>query len=155
MVFHWSLRDSKSSQISRTLLSIQAVLNNVVVWMVCTLHPIFKFSRPFSPLVTVPCAPITIGIIATFMFHSFFQFTSKVEVLSVLDCTLPGQKSRQFCKFSFFVVDYYKVWSSGRNWLIRFYGKLLLLLLLLLLLFTPLEFFPSALADGLSLEFEW
>ena len=31
---------------------------------------------------------------------------------------------------------------------------LLLLLLLLLLLFTPLEFFTSALADGLSLEFE-
>ena len=31
----------------------------------------------------------------------------------------------------------------------------LLLLLLLLLLFTPWEFFTSALADGLSLEFEW
>ena len=30
-----------------------------------------------------------------------------------------------------------------------------MLLLLLLLLFTPLEFFTSALADGLSLGFEW
>ena len=32
---------------------------------------------------------------------------------------------------------------------------ILLLLLLLLLSFTPLEFFILALADGLSLEFEW
>ena len=42
-------------------------------------------SSPFSnPLVTVPKAPITIGIIVTFMFHSFFQFSSKVEVLILL-----------------------------------------------------------------------
>ena len=34
--------------------------------------------------------------------------------------------------------------------LVRFY----ILLLLLLLLFTPLELFTSALADGLSLELE-
>ena len=34
MVFHWSLSDSKSPQISRTLLSILAVLNNAVVCMV-------------------------------------------------------------------------------------------------------------------------
>ena len=39
MVFHWSLRDSKSPQISRTLLSIRAVLNNAVVWMVSTRPP--------------------------------------------------------------------------------------------------------------------
>ena len=39
-------------------------------------------SGPFSnPLVTVPNAPITIGIIVTCMFHSFFQFPSKVGVL--------------------------------------------------------------------------
>ena len=33
-----------------------------------------------KPLVTVPKAPITIGIIVTFMFHSFFQFPSKFQV---------------------------------------------------------------------------
>ena len=42
MVFHWSVSDSKSPQVSRTLLSIRADLNNAVVWMVST-HPlIFK-----------------------------------------------------------------------------------------------------------------
>ena len=40
-----------------------------------------KSLSPFSnPLVTVPNAPITIGIIVTNMLYSFFQFPSKVEV---------------------------------------------------------------------------
>ena len=70
---------------SRILLSILAVLNNVVVWMVYTRPPTSNFSSPFSnSLVTVPNAPITIGIIVTGMFHSFCQFPSKVEVLILL-----------------------------------------------------------------------
>ena len=73
MVFHWSLSDNKSPQVFRTLFSILAVLNNVVVWMVSTRPPTSNSSSPFSNLlVTVPKAPITIGIIVTFMFHSFF-----------------------------------------------------------------------------------
>ena len=85
-VFHisvsWgSFSDSKSPQVSRTLLSILAIFNNAVVWMVSTRPPTSKSSRPFNDLlVTVPKAPITIGIIVTFMFHSFFQFSSKIEV---------------------------------------------------------------------------
>ena len=82
MVFHWRLSDSKSPRVPKTLLSILAVFNNAVIWMVSTRPPPSKSSRPFNnPLVTVPKAPITIGIIVTFMFHSFFQFSSKVEVL--------------------------------------------------------------------------
>ena len=82
MVFHWRLSDSKSPQVSRTLLSILAVFNNAVVWMVSTRPPTSKSYSPFNnPLVTVPKAPITIGIIVTFMFNSFFQFSSKVKVL--------------------------------------------------------------------------
>ena len=74
MVFHWSLSDSKSPQVPRTLLSILAVLNNAVVWMVSTRPPTSKSSSPFSnSLVTVPNTPITIGIIVTCMFHSFFN----------------------------------------------------------------------------------
>ena len=82
MVFHWRLSDGKSPQVPRTLPSILAVFNNAVVWMVSTRPPTSKSSRPFNnPLVTVSKRPITIGIIVTFMFHSFFQFSSKVEVL--------------------------------------------------------------------------
>ena len=33
VIFHWSLSDSKSFQVSRTPLSIQADLNNAVIWM--------------------------------------------------------------------------------------------------------------------------
>ena len=83
MVFHGSLSDSKSPQVSRTLLSILAVLNNAVVWMVSTCPPTSKSSSPFSnPLVTVPNAPITIGIIVTFMFHSFFDSLARSWYLS-------------------------------------------------------------------------
>ena len=72
MVFHWSLRDNKSPQFSRTLLSILVVLNNVVVWMVSTRPLTSKTSSPFTKLlVTVPNAPITISIIVTRMFHCF------------------------------------------------------------------------------------
>ena len=72
MVFHWSLSDSKSRQVTRTLLSILTILNNVVIWMVSTRPPTSKSSSPFSnPLVTIPNAPITIDIIVTFMFCSF------------------------------------------------------------------------------------
>ena len=74
MGFHWSLSDSKSPQVSRTLLSILAVLSNAVIWIVSTRPPNSKSSRSFNnPLVIVPKAPITIGTIVTFMFHSFFN----------------------------------------------------------------------------------
>ena len=74
--------ESDWQQVSRILLSILAVLNNAVVWMVSTRPPTSKSSRLFSnPLVIVQNAPIPIDIIATCMFHSFFQFPSKVEVL--------------------------------------------------------------------------
>ena len=61
MVFHWRLSDSKSPQVSRTLLSILGVFNNAVVWMVSTRSPTSKSCRPFNnPLVTVLKAQITI-----------------------------------------------------------------------------------------------
>ena len=84
MVFHWRLSDSKSPQVSGTFLSILAVLNNVVVWMVSTRPPTTKSSSPFNNhLVTVPKAPITIGIIVTFMFHCFFNSLARSRYLSL------------------------------------------------------------------------
>ena len=109
IVFHCSLSDSESPQVSRTLLSIPTVLNNAVVWMVSTRSPTSKSFSPFnSPFVTVPNAPTTIGIIVTFMFHIFLILWQGLgtypsfHFLSVLFCGQPVQQSQQFCKFSFF-----------------------------------------------------
>ena len=79
MVSHGNLSD-KSIYVSRTLLSILVDLSNVLGWKVYTRPVISNSSSPCaSPLVTVP---ITIGIIVIFMFHSFFKFPSKVQVLN-------------------------------------------------------------------------
>ena len=104
MVYQWSLSDSKSPQVFRTRLRILAILSIAVVWIVSTRPPTSKSSRPFNnPLVIVPNAPITIGTIVTFMFHSFF-FCPSFYFPSVLFCGLPGQQSQVFCKFSFFLL---------------------------------------------------
>ena len=99
MVFHWSLSDSKSPQVSRTLLSILADLSNAIICIVFTRPPTSKSSSPFSyPLVTVPNTPITIGIIVTCVFHSFFNSLARSRYLSffslsVLFCGQPGPSS--------------------------------------------------------------
>ena len=83
MIFHWSLSDSQSPQVSRTRLSILAVLSNAVVLIVSTRPPTSKPPRPFNnPLVIVPKAPITIGTIVIFMFHSFFNSLARSKYLS-------------------------------------------------------------------------
>ena len=83
MVFHWSLSDSKSPQVSRTRLRNLAFLSNALVWIVPTRPLTSKSSRPFNnPLVIVPKPPITIGTIVTFMFHSFFNSLSRSMYLS-------------------------------------------------------------------------
>ena len=102
MVFHWSLSDSKSPQVSRTLLSMLAVRNNVVVWMVSTCPPISKSSSLFNnPLVTVPKTPITIGSNCHLHVPQFFSILwqsrdiyPSFHILSVLFCGQPGQESR-------------------------------------------------------------
>ena len=114
--------DSKSPQVSRTLLSILAVLNYAVIWMVSTRRPTSKFSSPFSnPLVTVPNAPITIGIIATCMFHSFFNSLARPRYLSFFSLSFrfilwsAGTAKSTILQIPPLFVDYYKVWSSGRD----------------------------------------
>ena len=80
MVFHC---DSKSLQVSRTLLSMLADINNAVVWMVSTHSRISKSSSPSTnPLVTVPRMPITIGIPVTFMLHSPFSSLARSLYIS-------------------------------------------------------------------------
>ena len=63
---------SKCLQISRTVLSILADLNNTVVKMIFTSPLIYKFSIPFTKFFgIIPSTPITIDITVTLMFHSF------------------------------------------------------------------------------------
>ena len=80
MAFHWSQADSKSPQVSRTLLSILADLSNAVAWVLPT-HPLISnTSRPCTnPLMIVPSTSVIVGITVIFMSHSccFFQFPCK------------------------------------------------------------------------------
>ena len=122
MVFHWSLSDSKSPQVSRTLLSILAVLSTVIVWMVSTRPLISKSSSPFNnPLVTVPKAPITIGIIVTFMFHSFFNSLARSRYLSffshpfIFTLRSAGTGKSTVLHVLFFFVFWLIIVRSGRD----------------------------------------
>ena len=94
MDFHWSLNDN-----------ILAILNNVVR-MVSTRPLISKPSSPIEkPLVTVTKQQITIRVIVTFMYHSFFQFPSIDQVLLFTFFQFYCVVSRD-SKF-FFFADYY------------------------------------------------
>ena len=111
-----------------------AVLNNVVVWMVSTRLPTSKSSSPFNnPLVTVPKESIMINIIVHR--HVLYCFNSLVRSKYFISLSFSfssvvsrDSKVHNFASsnlfFFFFFVDYYKVWSSGRDYVIRLYVKL-------------------------------
>ena len=124
MVFHWSLCDNKSPQVSRTLLSILAYHNSTVVWMVSTRLLISKSSCPCTnPLVTASRAPITVVITVTFMFHTFFSSQAKFTYLSLFSLSFSftlwsagTAKStiRQVLFFFFFFFFLFTITRSGR-----------------------------------------
>ena len=83
--------------------------------MVSSRSPTSRSSRPFNnPLVTVPKAPITIGIIVTFMFHSFFNSLARSRYLSIFSHS-----------FSFIL------WSAGtaKSTILQIFYFLLLIIL--------------------------
>ena len=131
MVFHWRLSDRKSPQAFMTLLSILAVLNNALVWMVSTRPSISKVFSPYSSLlVTVPSSSITSGITVTFMFDScFFFFISQARswYLSLFLLSLiftlwsAGTASPLFQRFSFLlmiiiIIIIWKIIPTSLNW---------------------------------------
>ena len=135
MVSHWGLSDSKSPQVSRTLLSILVDLNKDVVWIV-SIHPLIsKSTSPFiNRLVTVPKAPVTIGITAIFMSHSFFDPQARSRYLSFFffaffqfysvvcrDSKVHNSASSLSLSFFFFFFDYHQVWSSGLDYYYYYY----------------------------------
>ena len=105
-----------------TLLSILAVLNNAVVWIVSTRPPISKSSSPFNnPSDT---APIIIGIIVTFKFHSFFDSLARSRYLcffshsfSFILCSAETAKST-ILKILFFllIIIIIIIIDSSKNW---------------------------------------
>ena len=80
MVFHRSLSDHKSPQVSRTFHSILADLNNAVVWLVSTRPVISKSFILYEGTKNIKY------ILYYRHFHvpQLFQFFSKVEVLILL-----------------------------------------------------------------------
>ena len=172
MVFYWILSDSKSPQVSRILLSILAVLNIDVVWMVSTRPPTSKSSSPFSnPLVTVPNAPIKIGMIVTCMSHSFFNSLEKSRYLSFFSHSFSfilwsaGTAKSTILRVLFFLLIIIKSgllagirWSvcmlrSHRSLCVVFSRTGAGLCMYQLLVWSYFcEFFREAAADGLSLE---
>ena len=117
MVFHWRLSESKPPQVSRSLLSILAVFNSAVVWMISTRPPTSTSSKPYiNPLATVPKAPITIGKIVTFMFHIFFNSLARSKYLALFSHSVnfilwsAGKAKSTNLQIFVVVVDYYKVW---------------------------------------------
>ena len=77
MISHWSLSDYNPPQVTRTLLSIMADLNNVIVWMVSTCTLISRSSSHLTNLLgIVPSVPTTIGITVTIMVHIFKKISS-------------------------------------------------------------------------------
>ena len=185
MVFYWSLSDSMSSRVSRTLLSILAVSDNAIVLMISTRPPTSKSSSPFNnSLVTVPKAPITIGIIVTFMFHNFFSSLARSRYLSFFSHSFSfilwcPQFSNFSSFFLFFLLLLFIIrsgllaeirWSncmstSHRSLCESFSRTDAGLCIYHLFVWSNLnflhnyslfwEFFTPALADGFSLESEW
>ena len=123
MVSLWSLSESKSPQVSSTLLSILVNLNNAVVLMLSTRLLISKSSSPCTnPLVTVPRALIVIGITVTFMFHTLLNSLARFKYLFLFQfflCDQLEQQSPQFGKVLFFLLI---ITRSGRLAEIRWSG---------------------------------
>ena len=75
--------DGKSSQVSRTHLSILSDLNNALVWILSS--PLISKSSNtlIKPLVIVQNAPITISIIVTFIIITIIILLSFIELVQI------------------------------------------------------------------------
>ena len=145
MLFYWNLSHGKYLQVSRILLRILVHLNNAVIWMVSACLLISKSSNLFTKLLCiVPSVPITIGITVNFMFYIFFRSLARSKYLSLFSLSF-----------------IFPLWSAGTAkstiQLVHFFLLSLRLVvwfyIIIILLFWDF-FFPPALADCFSPDFE-
>ena len=80
MFFHWTLNDSKSPRVSRTLLSILVGVNNATVWIVSPRVLLSNFPVPVPVLWWLYSAHRLQLVSPSFPCSNFFQFSSKVQV---------------------------------------------------------------------------
>ena len=124
MVFHWRLSDSKSPQVSRTLVSILSVMLLFGWSPLC--HQLPNLPGPQKSFCYRAKAPITIGIIITFMFHSAGLCIYHLLALSNLNflyisqwITLPTQSCLALYSFSanllHSLIMWLMVWSLSRH----------------------------------------
>ena len=123
---HGSLCDSKSPQVSRTLLSILADLSNAVVRMASTCPLISESSSIFPSAPTTVVINVTCSIASSALkqgpdIHTTpFNFTLRSAKLTI--------RQVLFIFFSFFFFSLLSlglvVWPSGRDLVIRLYLKI-------------------------------
>ena len=84
--FHWNPNDSKSTQLSKTLLNILANLRRILVSMASIL-PLISSSQFFSRFFGIFTRfSALIDITVTFMFHKDFYLSSKDQVFIQFFC---------------------------------------------------------------------
>ena len=128
MVFLWILSCNKSPQVSRTLLSILADLNNAVDCMFSTCPIVSKFLSSFYQ---------SFGDCTKSIIYNWYH--RQLHVPKFFVYSLARSKTLSFFSLSFnftlwasksaimqiiFFVDYYKICTSGRDYVIRLYLRI-------------------------------
>ena len=130
MLFHWSLSESKSSQVSKTFLSI--LDSNAVVLIVSICPLIFNSSSSFSKLFedrskcnndnwgsrTSPCCTDFLVLGQDLFFFTFFDFHSVIRWDGEVHYS-----EGSFLFFFYLFINYHYVWSSGQDQVSSLYIK--------------------------------
>ena len=81
----WYLSDSKTSEVSRTLLNTLIDLSDAVIWMV-SIPPLIlnSYSPLFKPMWIVPSELNTTGITVNLIFHNFLNSLASSKYLFII-----------------------------------------------------------------------
>ena len=104
---YWSLSENKYPQVSRTLLSILADLNNAVVWMVSTCPLTSKSSSPLTNFGGIVPSVLMLGkqtLRPTGTKGSKRKTRTNNTLLSVITFKIDNKKKERTCKYNFFLL---------------------------------------------------